>query len=127
MEEKESGPLWEWIKEYNSHTGRMVKVGIMVGVPIDGLDGERQWNADYAICNFDLDVFDEERGKSIAYNRAVWARPKRANQPVSGQSIHVGYHEVDLAYRFTKFCKRCRRYFKDREPIAKAKKVLSTC
>lgn len=120
------GMLWQWIKTYDPREDKMIKVGIMVGVPIDGDNDEKLFNADYAICNRELDKFDEEKGKTIAYNRAIWARPNRAAQKVVGEAVGRKYPQLILEEEFSDFCYRCKRYFKNRKPTAKAKKVLES-
>ena len=124
FKERPGCPIFEWISLYNHATNRMEKVGVMVGVQIDGPNGEKLFNADYAICNKNLDTFNPEKGLQIAYGRAIKARPKRASRRVVGENVHVGYTDLILDDVFGSFCLRCRKYYKDRLPTAKAQKML---
>ena len=114
----------KWIKLYNYQKNKIEKVGIMVGVAINGIDGEKWFNADYSICDVENDVFNEELAKEIAFNRAVLAREKRAAQRVANVVQSVGYQTCFLRKEYIDFCNRCERYFKNRLPIGKAEKYL---
>lgn len=114
--ETEVKSIWEWIKMYNPAERRMQKVGIMVGVPIESENGEKLYNADYAICTGEFDEFNPELGKKIALGRALKARERRAKQRVFGNKVHLHYNHLDLESVFSDFCERCRHYFKDRLP-----------
>ena len=115
-------PIWEWIKMYNPATRRMEKIGIMVGVPIEGENGESLYNADYSICNDKLDIFNPKLGKKIALGRALKAREKRSKQRVMGG---ISFFYRNLEGIFGDFCERCRHYFKDRKPAPRIVNFLA--
>lgn len=115
----------KWIKLYNYEKRKVEKVGIMIGVAIDGANGEKWFNADYSICDMENDIFNEEIAKEIAYNRAILARSKRASQRIAAEVEFMNYQTFFLKDEFIDFCHRCRRYFKNRQPIAKAEQHLN--
>ena len=114
-----------WLKVYDRRSGRNVTVGVMVGVPIDGENGEMLFNADYSVCNEQFDDFDRSAAWKIAYGRAKKARKKRAEQRIVNRSSTTWYaKQMRVKEEFDKFCQRCQTYFKDRKPTARAKAVL---
>lgn len=124
--ENDTNTIWEWIKMYNPADKRMQKVGIMVGVQIEGENGEKLYNADYAICNNELDEFNPYLGKKIALGRALKAREKRSKQRVDGSNVRLQYSVLDLENVFAEFCERCRHYFRDRQPSARIINFLAS-
>ena len=117
----------KWLKVQEPREGRICTVGVMVGVPVDGSNGEKLFNADYSVCNEEYDDFDRELAWRIAYGRAKACRPSRAAKPIVYRRHGTWYgSQMRLSEEFPKFCERCQTYFKDREPTAKAKIVLDS-
>ena len=115
----------KWLKVYDRRSKRSFTVGVMVGVPIEGENGEPLFNADYSVCNENYDDFDRNIAWNIAYGRAMKAREKRAKQRILNRSSTTWYaNQMRVKEEFDKFCQRCQIYFKDRQPAAKAKEVL---
>ena len=115
----------KWLKVQEPREGRMCTVGVMVGVPVDGPNGEKLFNADYSVCNEEYDEFDRELAWRIAYGRAKACRAARAAKTIVYRRHGTWYgSQMRLSEEFPKFCERCQTYFKDREPTAKAKTVL---
>ena len=115
----------KWLKVQEPREGRICTVGVMVGVPIDGPNGEKLFNADYSVCNEEYDEFDRDLAWRIAYGRAKACRPARAKKRVV-KRVHSTWYgkQMRLSEEFADFCLRCRTYFKDREPAGKAEAVL---
>ncbi len=116
----EGNPIKEWIKVYDYRTGRNFTVGVMVGCRVDGDNGEKLFNADYAIAHSEYDEFDPETAIKIAYGRARKARSRRAKKNVIDRECGWPGSGVSLVERFTDFIERCQRYYKDCRPTAKA-------
>lgn len=116
----EGNPIKEWIKVFNYRTNRISTVGVMVGCRIEGKNGEKLFNADYAIVHPEYDDFDPKLAVKIAYGRAKSARSRRASKNVIDRECGWDGSGVSLVERFTDFIERCQRYYKDCRPTAKA-------
>ena len=116
----------KWLKVEDPREGKNVTIGVMVGVQIEGPNGEPMFNADYSVCNEEYDDFDRDLAWKIAYGRAKACRQGRAEKPIVYRRYGTWYgSQMRLSEEFPKFCERCQTYFKDREPAGKAKAVLS--
>ena len=115
----------KWLKVQEPREGRMCTVGVMIGVPVDGPNGEKLFNADYSVCNEEYDEFDRDLAWRIAYGRAKACRPARAKKRVM-KRVHSTWYgrQLQVSEEFASFCLRCQTYFKDRQPTAKAKEIL---
>ncbi len=116
----DGNPIKQWIKAYDVRTDRMYTVGVMVGCRLEGENGEKLFNADYAICHSEYDMFDPEMAVKIAYGRARAARPNRAKRNVVRRDCGWEGSKVDIREEFSKFIERCQTYYKDCRPTAKA-------
>lgn len=116
----DGNPIKQWIRAYDSRTDRNYIVGVMVGCCLDGENGEKLFNADYALCNGEYDAFDPDMAIKIAYGRARSARPNRAKQNVVRRDCGWKGSGVDIREEFSKFIERCQTYYKDCRPTGKA-------
>jgi hypothetical protein len=116
----EGNPIKEWIRAYDPRTDRTYTIGVLVGCIIESENGEKLFNADYAIANTDYDEFDPDLAIKIAYGRARKARPRRAGKNVIRRDIGWFKSGVNIQEKYFDFIERCQKYYKDARPSAKA-------